>query len=125
MADRNYNSPTKVESAASEALKTIATAATEATRVVASAASEAAKVINAKGAIDHDLLIELKTRMESLKCDIKDLKDGTKANIDDHERRLFELEASKGRQSIIITVGASIIVLLVSMVVFHLFGIKI
>jgi hypothetical protein len=115
----------KVESAASQALKTIATAATEATKVVASAASEAAKVINAKGAIDHDLLIELKTRMESLKDDIRDLKDGTTAKIADHETRIFSLESSKSKQNTLLTIGIALLALVTSMLIWHLFGIKV
>jgi hypothetical protein len=125
MAEKKLNTSLKVENAASEALRTIATAATEATKVVASAAAEAAKVINAKGAIDHDLLIELKTRMESLKDDIKDLKDGTTVKIADHETRLFALESSKGKQSILLSVGIALLVIIASMLIWHLFGIKI
>jgi hypothetical protein len=124
MAEKNLNTPLKVEKAAAEALRTIATAATEASKVIAYAATEAAAVINTKGAVDHDLLIELKTRMESLKDDIRDLKDGTTVKIADHETRIFALESGKSKQVTLITVGICLLGALATMMIFHLFGIK-
>ena len=41
---------------------------------------------------DHDLLIELKSEMVGLRADVKDLKDGTKERIRDHEVRLRFIE---------------------------------
>jgi hypothetical protein len=125
MAEKKLNNRTDINIAASEALQTIATAATEATKVVATAAAEASKVINAKGAIDHDLLIELKTRMESLKDDIKDLKDGTTVKIADHETRLFALEGVKSKQNTLLTIGIALLTVVAAMLIYHLFGIKI
>jgi N12 class adenine-specific DNA methylase len=125
MAIKKIENNNDVNNAATEALRTIAIAAAEATKVVASAAAEAAKVINAKGAIDHDLLIELKTRMESLKDDIRDLKDGTTVKISDHETRLFALESSRGKQSTLLTVGIGILLALLGLLTWHLFGVKI
>lgn len=114
-----------IENAASQAVKVISAAAGEAAKVVAEAAAVSVKVLSIKNADDHDLLIELKTRMESLRNDIKDLKDNTSTKIDDHEKRIFDLETSKGRQSTFITIGVSILVVLISFIVFHLTGVKI
>jgi hypothetical protein len=63
----------------------IAAAAQEAHQVVTDAAATSVRVLHLKSADDHDLLIELKTRMEGIKTDIKDLKDGTTKRIDDLE----------------------------------------
>lgn len=69
----------------------IANAAEEARRVISNAAAEALRVINATtlgGGGDHDLIIRLDTKMDDLKADIKELKDGTAIKIDKHEERL-------------------------------------
>jgi len=80
--------------AAAEATKTIAQAALEASKVVAQATAEAVKVREIKGADDHDLLIELKTRMEDLKIAIKELTDGTARRIDNLELNKLNLKDS-------------------------------
>ena len=112
-----------IERAASQAVTVISAAAGEAAKVVAEAAAVSVKVLSIKNADDHDLLIELKTRMESLRNDIKDIKDGTALQIADHEKRIFSIEASRGKQTTLITISIGIGVVLVSMLVFHLFGI--
>jgi hypothetical protein len=114
-----------IRQAAADAVKVIARAANEASQVVAKAAQVSVGVLDLKSAVDHDLLIELKTKMEGLKSDIKDIKDGTSTKIEDHEKRLFELETSRGRQSILITIGVSILIVLISMIIFHLTGVNI
>jgi hypothetical protein len=115
----------RIADAANLAVVTISTAAAEATKVVASAASEAAKLIGLKGNLDHDLLIELKTRMESLREDIKDLKDGTSTQIADHENRLSVLEGVRSKQNIMITVIIALGFIATTLLVYHLFGVKI
>lgn len=76
----------KIISDASEAAaKKIASAADDAHKVVAAAAETSVRVLHLKSADDHDLLIELKTRMEGIKVDIKDLKDGVTKRIEDLE----------------------------------------
>lgn len=78
--------------AAKEAVKVIADASAAAAKVIAEAASEALKVTNVKNSYDHDLLVELKSKLEDLKVDIADLKSGTSSQIGDHESRLRLLE---------------------------------
>src|ERR1017187_6129506 len=73
-----------IASATSDAAKTIADAASQARSVVAANASEAARILNVKnadGGSDHDLLTTLGVKVDSLKADIKELKDGTSSRI--------------------------------------------
>ena len=74
-----------IGSAAKIAAERIADAASEAHKVVSDAAATSVRVLHLKSADDHDLLIELKTRMEGLKTDIKNLTDGTTKRISDLE----------------------------------------
>lgn len=114
-----------IEQAASQAVAVISAAAGEAAKVVAEAAAVSVKVLSIKNADDHDLLIELKTRMESLRNDIRDIKDNTTAKINEHETRIFNLESIKSKQGVFITVGISMITVVLVLVVYHLTGIKI
>jgi hypothetical protein len=41
---------------------------------------------------DHDLLIELRTEMQGVRRDIKELTDGTAGKLSDHETRLRFIE---------------------------------
>lgn len=73
-----------ISSAAGEAVKAIAQAAGEARLVLINNAAEAAKVLNIKnteGGSDHDLLQRLDTKVDALKSDIKEIKDGTTDKI--------------------------------------------
>lgn len=72
--------------------KDIADAASEALKVIANAAAEALKTTNANNSNDHDLIIKLDTKMDSLKEDIKALADGTNTKMNDHEARLRVIE---------------------------------
>lgn len=101
----------------------ITEAANAATKVIAEAAAEALKITNTKLDLyktDHDILIELKTRMGDLKDDIKDLKDGTSAKIDNHDARIVALETSKTRQNVLMSIGIGLMSLLVSLVIYIL-----
>lgn len=115
----------KINMAAAEAVKVIARAAEEAALVVTEAANNSAKILSMQTSHDHDLLIELKTRMESLRNDIKDIKDGTAAQIADHEKRIFSIESSKTKTNTLITMGIAVGTILTSMIIAHLFGIGI
>lgn len=115
----------KIADAANLAVVTISTAAAEATKVVASAAASAAKLVETRGSMDHDLLIELKTRLEALKNDIKDLKDGTSTQINDHELRITAMEAKGSKQAIMITVIIALGFIATTLLIYHIFGVKI
>jgi hypothetical protein len=110
----------EIAQAAAEAIKVITQAAGEATKVVVDAATVSAKVLNLKNADDHDLLTRLETKMEGLKEDIKELKDGTTIKIADHEKRLFDLEKSKNSQTILISIGIGILTILVGLLSYHI-----
>lgn len=108
MTERNSTSKAKweIEHAAQEAVKVIAQAAGDAAKVVASAAAEAIKISNAKNAEgnnDHDLIIKLDVKLDSLKDDISKLGDGTAKTISDHEDRIRTVETNVTR---ILTWGA-------------------
>jgi hypothetical protein len=117
-----------ISNAAGEAVKTIANAAGEARTVVATNATEAAKVVIAKandGSSDHDFLLtfssEVKTKLDNISVDIKDLKDGTATKIADHELRLNTLETNQTKTTVLLSVGIGIMSLLVSILIYHLF----
>ena len=76
-----------------------------------------------KSTADHDLLIELKTRMEALRDDIRDLKDGTTTKIADHETRIFALESSKTKSNTLISVGIGVLTVLSGLIAAHMFGV--
>ena len=81
-----------ITQAADAATARLVAAAEAATKVVANAASEAIKVEGGHSSNDHDLLIELRGKMDRLAEDIKELKSGHSAQITDHERRIGCLE---------------------------------
>ena len=110
-----------ISDAAGKATQAIADAALSATKLLATNAAEAAKITNVKGSDDHDLLVELKVKMEGLKSDISDIKDGTATKIADHELRINKLETSNTRQTTMLGIGIAILSLLVSLLVYHLF----
>lgn len=41
---------------------------------------------------DHDLLVTMHEQIKGIKSDIRDLKDGTSAKLNDHETRIRRLE---------------------------------
>jgi hypothetical protein len=107
-----------------EATRVIAHATEEAARVVAIAASEAIKIVNTKniaGINDHDILIELKTRMEDLKKAVQEIISRNELHITkveflehlkadaDHEIRIRYLEKKSNQ---ILTWGSAILLIL-------------
>ena len=110
--------------AASDAAKAIATAAADATKVIATATAEAVKVSAIKSAGDHDLLIELRTRMEGIKNDVNEIKTGTSTQISDHEIRIFSLERGKTKTDTMISIGIALLTILASLIVYHITGMK-
>ena len=59
-------SSTEIKSAAADAVKVIAAAASEAAKVVASATAESVKNAAVVNSQDHDLLVEMRTRLDVL-----------------------------------------------------------
>ena len=152
--NQNNNTTTDIEHAASEAVKVIAQAAAAASQSVAEAASNAAKVVadaaavsvkvlNLKSADDHDLLIELKTRMENLKDDIKDIKDKTTQRIQNLENykidkeefdelrkgiiiplkdRVRALESRTSNYTITLSLFTAAVISMMGLILFHIFS---
>lgn len=71
-----------IATAAESATKLLASSAQSATKLLASNATEALRVSNTKHDDDHDILVVLKSKMDDLKSDIKDLKDNTTKRVD-------------------------------------------
>ena len=67
--------------ASEQAKVTISEAAGIAAKVISEAAAVSVKVLHDKNADDHDLLIQLKTAMEFIRNDIKDLTNGVTQKI--------------------------------------------
>lgn len=110
----------EIRDAANEAKTIIAQAAELAAKAIADAAAISVKVLNVKSADDHDLLIELKTRMEGLREDIADLRGNVSLRLEDHEKRIASLEKSKDSQTIWVTIGTSLVGILVAIMTFHI-----
>lgn len=109
-----------IELAAEQAVSVIASAADTAAKVIASSAAEAVKVVNTQNSLDHDLLIRIETRMESLRTDIKELKDGTSSQIDDHEKRLQKIEKKVNGYVITLSLYAGAVATLIGILVHHI-----
>jgi len=116
----NTNALQVIAEAAKAATQAISTAALEATKVLASNAQEASKVVNVASSIDHDLLIRLETKMEGLKNDIAEIKNGTATQLNDHEVRINSLETSKTKQNTMMSIGIGLLSLLVTLLTYHL-----
>lgn len=114
---KNYSETTKINLATSNAARVISDATSKATDAIAEAAmaaskllisnaADVAKITGALGSSDHDAITtligsvanlaeRLTEKFNELKSDIKDLSDGTTAEIADHETRLKKLEDSE------------------------------
>jgi hypothetical protein len=82
----------EIEQATNDAVKLIAKAAEDAAKVISSTAFEV--VQNNRGGNDHDLIVELRVRMEDLKLAIKDLTDGTSKRIESLECNKLNIKDS-------------------------------
>lgn len=111
-----------ISDASLTAAKGVAQAAADAAKVVAEAAAVSVKVLSIKNADDHDLLIELKTRMEGLKTDIKDLKDGTGVQLLDHEARIKKVETKTGNYAITIALYSIAVLAMIALIATHMFA---
>jgi NADH dehydrogenase FAD-containing subunit len=119
----------------SSAIKLIADAAAEASKTIAAAAAEALKVKREESSGDHDLIIQLNTKVDQIQADVTTLKTQDKNNITqeqhqalvtcnlDHETRIRNLEEFKqnwlGKVSVVGAV-ASVIVSALFVLVEHL-----
>jgi hypothetical protein len=93
-------------------------------------------------ATDHDLLIELRTEMQNVRNDIKELKDGTAMRIqalekdkadrhvveqlqkvvnEEQEIRLRKLEESKGTYFTAMLIYTAVGVTMIGLIIYHMF----
>lgn len=81
---------------------------------------------------DHDILVVVVTKLDSLKDDVKEIKDGTQKKIDDHDKRIESLEKGRDKNWTYIKFGLwlggiifAMLVVLLTMMIYHLTGYKI
>lgn len=74
---------------------------------------------------DHDLLIRIETKMESLIVDIKDLKCSTNTQMTDHESRIKKLESKTITSVVMLTIYSSAIAGLIGLLIYHITGTQI
>ena len=97
IAESTQTASKTIANAAESATKLLASAAESATKVLATNASEALKVSNTSNILnngDHDILVVLKSKMEDLRIDIKDLKDNTTKRVDMLEANKLNIQDS-------------------------------
>lgn len=106
----------------------LASAANDAKRTLAEAAADAVKVRDVKGDKDHDILIELRTRVMGLLEAINGISVGINAQITEFKatqavlaNRVLELEKTKGSQTTILTIGIIVLGSLATLLFYHLF----
>lgn len=109
--------------AAELASKKIATATEDAAKVIASSAAEAVRISTSKnmdGMNDHDLLVELKTKITAMDKSIQSLSDLLNIKTSDHEARLRANEKDIERLKTQLKIGGAVIVFIVTAIQFIL-----
>ena len=71
---------------------------------------------------DHDLLITMHEQIRGIKADIKDLKDGTSAELKDHENRIKKLELNETGNKVRMYIYISIGTFLAGLLIYHILG---
>lgn len=119
-----------IAAAAREATQLVASDVRDAAKLLASNAADALKLTNAKSADDHDLLVELKTKMEGLITDIREYKNDKADRHDvedlktvvykDNETRLRKLETKVANYFITMAIYSVAIGGLIALVFAHI-----
>ena len=133
-----------------EAKDAISKAEERAKKAIADAAAEAMKVRNAEHDGDHDLLIRLDTKLDQLATAVKELQDGTTRRISNLENTKLDVKDSypilyketvdrrlntqgldietlkdfKTTQTILLSVGIGLLIVLFGLLSYHIFGVK-
>lgn len=110
----------KLQVEVDRALDVISNAKQKAAHDLAIAAADALKVTNIKGSDDHDLLIELRTLMTVLQLAVADIKNGTSAQIADHETRLKDVEKKVSNTFITTAIYTLATIALITLMVSHM-----
>ena len=144
------NAMQSISQAKEEARHILAQEALDAKKVIESATAEALKINNTKSSADHDLLIRVDTKLDQLSLDVAALTDGTakriallestKLDIKDSyvaicketvDRRLAthggdieSLKTARTTQTVMLSLGIALLVILFGLLTYHLFGVK-
>jgi hypothetical protein len=74
---------------------------------------------------DHDNITTLIAKLDSLKEFVergfRDLGENYSSRLDDHETRLMNLESSRTKQNVTMSIGIGILTLLTSLLTYHMF----
>jgi alanyl-tRNA synthetase len=83
-----------IANAAREAVRTVSEAAAQASRLVVHNAEETSRTLNTQRSSDHDAIVRISEKIDSLKADVKELKDGTSKRIDNLENDKLNIKES-------------------------------
>lgn len=83
-----------IADAATLAAKALASAASDASQLITHNAEEVARVLNQQRGSDHDAIVRISEKIDSLRVDVKDLKDGTASRIATLENEKLNIKDS-------------------------------
>lgn len=84
----------------------------------------AAKVAG-KELIDHDLLNTIKGKVEDIQEKVAKIESGTQKTLENHEIRIQNLKETTGTIKTKLNIGIALLIIMASMLIFHLFGVQI
>lgn len=71
---------------------------------------------------DHDALIALLVEVRQMRKEIQELKDGTAGSVKDHEVRIQKLEATRTKQTILLSIYSAVGATLIGLLIYHILG---
>lgn len=69
---------------------------------------------------DHDSIVKIITLLEVVQKDITEIKSGTAIQLANHEKRIFEIEKTRGNQTILLSIGIAILSVLTGILFYHI-----
>lgn len=94
LAEAASSAAKAIADAAQSAVKAMAEAASSASTLVAHNAEESARSLAVQRSSDHDAIVRISEKIDSLKADVKDLKDGTTKRIENLECEKLNIKES-------------------------------
>jgi nickel-dependent lactate racemase len=117
----------KLANAVEKAAQRISDSEINASKRIAEDAAQAAKALivrNADGGSDHDNFLtfsaEVRVKLDIISKDIREIKEGTAAQLIDHDSRIKKLENKTSNYFITMTLYSIALGFLISLVVYHL-----
>ena len=120
LKDTADNTSAGVLMVANTAAKDLAETAQTAMKVITDATAVALKVNNNQNSNDHDSIVKVLTLLEVVDKTLTEIKVGTSKQIDDHEKRIFNIEKSKSTQTILISIGIALLSLSSGVIIYHI-----